>query len=112
MALQTDTIQVTGLTRTRVSVVERATGIRGAEVLTPGDINRARRRLNDVPALRSSTLDYTPVPGGRAEVKAVVGERRLFPSTMFDYATIGGRAIFTRDLRATIGAKFARKDVA
>ena len=98
-----DTVQVTGLTRTRQSVVEHAIGVDRGEELTQSDLDRGGRRLVDLPSLRSASLEYAPVPGGKAEVRAVVSERRLFPSG-FDYAIMGARALFSRDLRASIGA--------
>jgi len=98
-----DTVQVTGLTRTRVSVVEHAIGVDRGEQLTQSAFDRGRRHLVDLPALRSAAIEYAPLPGGKAEVRAVVSERRLFP-TGFDYAVMGARAVFSRDIRASIGA--------
>jgi hypothetical protein len=98
-----DTVQVTGLTRTRVSVVEHTIGVDRGEQLTQSALDRGRRRLTDLPSLRSAAIEYAPVPGGKAEVRAAVSERRLFP-TGFDYAVMGARAVFSRDLRASVGA--------
>ena len=98
-----DTVQVTGLTRTRVSVVEHAIGVDRGEQLTESALDRGVRQLVDLPSLRSASLEYVPVPGGRAEVRAAVSERRLFPSD-FDWVVIGARSAFSRDLRASIGA--------
>jgi predicted double-glycine peptidase len=98
-----DTVQVTGLTRTRVSVVEHTIGVDRGEEVTQSGLDRGLRRLVDLPSLRSAALEYVPVPGGRAEVRAAVSERRLFPSD-FDWVVMGARAGFSRDLRASIGA--------
>ena len=98
-----DTVQITGLTRTRVSVVERTIGVDRGEELTQSALDRARRQLVALPSLRSAAIEFAPVPGGKAEVRAVVSERRLFP-TGFDYAIMGARAVFSRDVRASIGA--------
>jgi hypothetical protein len=99
-----DTVQITGLRRTRAEVIEHAIDVERGELLTPGVLDRARRRLNDVPAIRSGTLEYVPVTGGRAEVRATVNERRLFPTSMNDLAELAGRTIFQRDPRVSIGA--------
>jgi predicted double-glycine peptidase len=99
-----DTVQVTGLRRTRASVIESAIDITRGEVLTVGTLQRARRRLDDVPALRSGTLDYAPVAGGRAEVRATVNDRRLFPTGMTDLAEFAGRALFSREARVPISS--------
>ena len=99
-----DSVQVTGLRRTRVEVVEGAIDVERGETLSTAALNRAQRRLADVPALRSGTLEFVPISGGRAEVRATVDERRLFPTSITDWAMLGGRAIFNRDPRASIGA--------
>jgi predicted double-glycine peptidase len=99
-----DSVQVTGLRRTRAEVIEDAIDVSRGEVLTPGALNRAQRRLDDVPALRSGTLEFAPISGGRAEVRATVNERRLFPTSMTDWAALGGRMIFNFEARAAIGA--------
>jgi hypothetical protein len=99
-----DTVQIIGLRRTRAAVIERQIDVERGEVLTDGIFNRARRRLDDVPAIRSGTMEFVPVTGGHAEVRATVDERGLFPTTLNDLAELGGRAIFQRDPRVSIGA--------
>jgi predicted double-glycine peptidase len=99
-----DTVQVTGLRRTRADVIEDAIDVDSGEILTPGALDRARRRLKEVPALRSGTIEFVPVSGGRAEVRATVSDRNLFPTGFNDLAEVGGRAIFSRDLRLPISS--------
>jgi predicted double-glycine peptidase len=99
-----DTVQVTGLRRTRAEVIEDAIDVERGETLTTAGLNRAQRRLTEVPALRSGTLEFVPVSGGRAEVRATVNERRLFPTGFNDLAEIGGRAIFSREARLPISS--------
>jgi len=99
-----DTVQVTGLKRTRADVIERAIDVERGEMLTQGTLHRARRRLDDVPALRSGTLEYVPVSAGRAEVRATVNERGLFPTSLTELAEIAGRAIFSQDARLPISS--------
>jgi hypothetical protein len=103
-----DTVQVTGLRRTSADVIEDVIDVDRGEILTPAALDRARRRLNEVPALRSGTIEFVPVSGGRAEVRAKVSERRLLPTGMNDLASVGGRAIFNRDVRIPIGAMTGR----
>jgi hypothetical protein len=99
-----DTIQVTGLRRTRSRVIEKTIDLDAGELLSQGALERARRRLNDVPAIRSATLEYAPVSGGRAELRATVNERRLFPTTFMDLAEIAGRSLFQQDPRVSISS--------
>jgi len=99
-----DTVQIIGLRRTRASVVEHQLDVERGEVLTSGVFNRARRRLDDVPAIRSGTLEFVPLTSGRAEVRATVDERGLFPTSLNDLAELGARAIFQRDPRVSISS--------
>jgi len=99
-----ETVQVIGLTRTRVEVAERALDLDHGEVLTQEMVDLGRRRLADVPAIRAAAVEYAPTPGGRAEVRAVVRERSLFPSSLDDIVTMGGWALFSHDARVTIGS--------
>jgi hypothetical protein len=99
-----DTVQVTGLRRTRAEVIERAIDVERGELLTTGALDRAHRRLNDVPSVRSGTLEFVPVSAGRAEVRAVVNERHLFPTTFIDLAEIIGRSLFQQDPRVAISS--------
>jgi hypothetical protein len=99
-----DTIQVTGLRRTRASVIEETIDLDRGELLSQGALERARRRLNDVPSIRSGTIEYVPVTGGRAEVRATVNERRLLPTAFMDIAEIAGRSLFQQDPRVSISS--------
>ncbi len=102
--LAVDGVQVTGLTRTRAEVVEDAIDVDRGELLTPGALDRARRRLKEVPSVRATALEYVPVAGGRGEVRATVTERRLLPIGMADLGEIAFRSIFMQDPRASIGS--------
>ena len=99
-----DTIQITGLRRTRAEVIEDTIGVDRGELLTPRALERARRRVDDVPAIRSSTIEFVPVSGGRAEVRAAVSDRRLFPTSFMDLAEIIGRSLFQQDPRFSISS--------
>jgi len=99
-----DTVQVTGLRRTRAEIIERAIDVERGELLTQGALDRAHRRLNDVPSVRSGALEFVPVSAGRAEVRAVVNERHLFPTTFTDLAEIIGRSLFQQDPRFSISS--------
>lgn len=99
-----DTTQISGLRRTRTAVIEDVIDLDSGELLSPRALERARRRLNDVPSIRSATIEYVPVSGGRAEVRAVVNERRLFPTSFMDIAEIAGRSLFQQDPRISISS--------
>ena len=99
-----DTVQVIGLERTRAEVIEDAIDVDRGELLTPGALARANRRLKEVPAIRATALEFVPVSGGRAEVRATVTERRLFPTGMAELGEMAFRSIFQQDPRASIGS--------
>jgi len=69
-----DLIAIDGLDVTRHPLVWRHLGLRPRAVLTPASLRRARRRLDDVPALAHGRIDYHPVGDGSAEARAVVME--------------------------------------
>lgn len=50
-------------------------------------LTRARRRLADVPAVSAASVEYVPLPGGLAEVRARVAERSMWPISA---STLGG----------------------
>jgi predicted double-glycine peptidase len=97
-----DTVQVDGLKRTRVPVVLKASGLRPGTIVTDAGLTRARRRLADVPALSAVGVEYVPLPGGSAEVRAHVIEQPLLPTSVPTLASVGGRAIFARELHVPV----------
>ena len=99
-----DSVQVTGLERTRAEVIEDAIELDSGELLTPGALERARRRLKEVPAIRATALEFVPVSGGRAEVRATVTERRLFPTAWPNWARSPSGRFSMQDPRAAIGS--------
>jgi len=99
-----DIVQVIGLERTRAEVIQDAIDVDRGELLTPGALARANRRLKEVPAIRATALEFVPVSGGRAEVRATVTERRLFPIGMAELGEMAFRSIFQQDPRASIGS--------
>jgi hypothetical protein len=91
-------VQIDGLARTRVPVVLDASGLRAGTVVTNTALVHARRRLAEVPAVSAVSVEYVPLPGGSAEVRAHVTEQPLWPTSVPALASVGGRAIFAREL--------------
>jgi hypothetical protein len=92
-----DLLQVNGLEHTRQRVVERYIGAQAGDLLTPGALVLARRRLEVFPAAAASNLDYVPVPSGLAELRATVTERHL-PSDVWSVVGIGAVAAARREI--------------
>jgi hypothetical protein len=97
-----DTVQIDGLKRTRVPVVLKASGLGPGTVVTNAGLTRARKRLADVPALSAVGVEYVPLRGGSAEVRAHVIEEPLWPTSVPALASLGGRAIFARELHVPL----------
>jgi tetratricopeptide (TPR) repeat protein len=71
-----DLVRIEGLERTPFrTVYDYLGGDDGEEVLTPGALRRAERRLAALPSAGASRVSYRPVPGGRVELEAVIAER-------------------------------------
>ena len=70
-----DLVRIDGVREIRFRELARAISASPGTLLTPSRLALARRRVSDVPALRRSTVDYQPVPGGLVEVRASVVER-------------------------------------
>ena len=99
-----DTVQVDGLKRTRVPVLLQASGLRPGTVVTNAGLTRARRRLADVPAVAGVGIEYVPLRGGSAEVRAHVLEQSLWPTSVPALASVAGRAIFARELHLPVSS--------
>ncbi|MBP7149564.1 MAG: C39 family peptidase [Acidobacteria bacterium] len=84
-----DLTQVEGLVRTPHRVVEELVAVAPRATLTPAALRRAGRRVALLPAQDGSRVDYRPLPGGWAEVRARVHEAPLVP----DRWTLVGRGL-------------------
>ncbi len=93
----TDLVRVEGLARTRHRVVTDRIGLAPGRLLTSSDLERARRRLSELPAGGPSRVDVAPVGGGLVEVHAATLERPLMPTTPLALGTLGVRALATRE---------------
>ena len=71
-----DLVRIEGLERTPFrTVYDYLGGDHDEEMLTPGALRRAERRLAALPAAGASRVSYRPIPGGRVELEAAIAER-------------------------------------
>jgi hypothetical protein len=98
-----DLFRIEGLTRTDQRVVERLTFLQPGQVLTVGTLRRAERQLQDWPAATSVSAGYVPRSGGLADLRVAVAERDRVPRRLAALGVIGGRAVFTREVRIALG---------
>jgi hypothetical protein len=99
-----DLVRFDGLTRTRHRAVEQLVDAGSGEILSPGDFVRASRRLAELPSAASTRLEYRPVAAGLAELRGVVAERPLFPTSRLSLVATGLSAAATREVRVTTGS--------
>ncbi len=99
-----DLIAVAGLTRTRQRVVEGLLDVPIGQPLTRETLARSARRLAELPSAALSRIDYVPVAGGLAELRATVAERPLVPSSTWDLAGIGIAAAARREIGVSLGS--------
>jgi hypothetical protein len=99
-----DLVRIDGLAHTRHRVVERLVDANTGSLLTAGTFARTRRRLSELPSAISTRLDYVPGRSGLVEVRGVVVERPLLPTSSISLGMTGLSAAFTREVRFTIGS--------
>ncbi|NOT25270.1 MAG: hypothetical protein HOP16_04120 [Acidobacteria bacterium] len=99
-----DIVRIDGLTRTRHRAVEHVIGIDAGDVLTLSRFERAQRRLSELPAARTTRLDYVPVPSGLAELRGAIAERPILPTNPVSLGAMGISAGATREVRLVTGS--------
>jgi len=102
--LRLDAVKIDGLRRTRYGAVEQMVGLSPGTQLTTAEMRLARRRLEDMPALSASRLEYVPTGGGLTEVRASVLERPTIPDDRLSLAVLGARAAIDREVEWTLAS--------
>jgi hypothetical protein len=97
-------VKVTGLQRTRYSVVTAAIGLQPQTLLTVRGLRTAKRRLDELPSVQATRLTYVPGENGRAEIEAAVLERPLIPTSLAALAASGVRLFTDRTVAAVIAS--------
>jgi hypothetical protein len=93
-----DVVSIAGLVRTSHRVVERYLDVQRGEVLSAGDLARAGRRLDELPAAALARVEFVPRGSGLAEVRGHVVERSVVPRGRITWAALGLRAGVQREL--------------
>ena len=102
--LRLDAVKIDGLRRTRYGAVEQMVGLSPGTQLTTAEMRLAQRRLEDVPALSASRLEYVPTGGGLTDVRASVLERPTIPDDRLSLAVLGARAAIDREVEWTLAS--------
>ena len=99
-----DLLRLDGLRRTRFGVAQHLTGIKTGETLTRERLLRALRQLNELPSSIATALDYEPKSSGLVELRGVVAERPLVPSSTGDFAALGLGAAVMREIVTAVSS--------
>jgi hypothetical protein len=99
-----DLVEVKGLDRTRYKIVADATAIEPQSILTSAALERARRRLREVPSVQAGRVAYHPAENGRALVDVVVFERPMMPTSAASLVAAGVRAVSEREVAVALAS--------
>jgi hypothetical protein len=98
-----DLVRIDGLRRTRYQAVNHVLGLEAGSTLSRAVLVRARRRLGEFPA-GPGAVDFAPLPGGLAEIRAAVGDRPLVPHAPVDLGALGLAASITREVTTSFSS--------
>ena len=99
-----DLIRVEGVRRTRHPVVVAMLNLPPRSLLTPARLDRATRRLDELPSAAVTRLRYRPLADGLVEIEAVVVERPTLPRGVVPIVAAAGRALLQREVRVDAAA--------
>jgi hypothetical protein len=97
-----DSVRITGLTRTRYSLLAQALDLPPDTLLTADAFRLARRRLESMPDLASSRLALRPEDDGFAVADVAVVERATLPRNVVQWAAAGVQAALEREVSVNL----------
>lgn len=97
-----DSLRITGLTRTRYSLLAQALDMPPDTLLTADAFRLARRRLESMPDLASSRLALRPDDDGFAVADIAVVERATLPRNVVQWAAAGAQAALEREVSVNL----------
>jgi hypothetical protein len=99
-----DIVRIGGLDRTRHAVAARTIDIQPQTLLTVAALERARRRLAELPSAQTARIVYRPGENGLAQVDAVVVERPMLPTSKTALLSTGLHLVSDRELAVAIAS--------
>ena len=99
-----DLVDIKGLEHTRYMVIADAIGVRSREIITPGALRLARRRVLAVPAVAAARVSFQPGQNGRAQIDAALVERDKAPVSFASWIGIGLRAATDREIATSFSS--------
>jgi hypothetical protein len=97
-----DLVNIEGLERTPYALITQSLPVSPNSLLTVDRYLMAGRRLELIPSLSTSKIDYTPQPDGFATVQIIAVERKARPGGLLDWAALGGSAIINREVSTSL----------
>ena len=93
-----DSVQISGLTRTRYALLSQFAALTPNTVLTAGRLLIAERRLRALPDQLTTSVAYRPDDDGFATVNVAIVERPQWPHSPVDWTAIGVQAAVNREV--------------
>ena len=97
-----DAVHITGLSRTRYSLLAQAIDLPSDALLTADAFTLARRRLESMPDLASTRLSLRPGDDGFAVADVAVVERATLPRSPVQWAAASVQAALEREVTARL----------
>lgn len=93
-----DSVQITGLTRTRYAFVTRIAALAPNTLLTARQLSLADRRIQELPDRLAAAVGYRPGDDGFATVKVDFVERPRGPHRLVEWTAFGVQAAVEREI--------------
>lgn len=97
-----DSVQISGLTRTRYALLARFAALTPNTLLTAGRLSIAERRLRALPDRLATSIAYRPDNDGFATVNVAIVERPQWPHSLIDWTAIGVQAAVNREVTLAV----------
>lgn len=104
-----DTVRVTGALRTPHPAVIQASGLQARRVLTASMLQRAERRLGELPVAVRARVSFTPVDG-LADVEIAMVERQVVPTGLLPLGVLAARAVILDEVRLDVHGALQQAD--
>lgn len=96
-----DTVNVTGALRTPHPAVIQASGLLTRRVLTAAMLERAERKVGELPVAVRARVSFTPVDG-LADVEIALVEREVVPTGLLPLGVLAARAVILDEVRVDV----------
>jgi len=96
-----DTVRVSGALRTPHPAVIQASGLQARRLLTVSMLQRAERRVGELPVAVRARVSFMPVDG-LADVEIAMVEREVVPTALVPLGVLAVRAVISDEVRVDV----------